>query len=204
MLLLAYGIYVLASGTLRVSPRYGAEGRGARAGGVICVVAGLALQLALSLSGVAFDLTLFASMLALFVVVPLALVLVVHVYGNAYAESSQTTLYVREVPEPGTSDPEERRMIDEARRRGDRLRRIGLVLIGIVAGGVLAAIVGGLFSGGLVTGAQGAVYVGFPGLIPLLIGVLLLVRARGFAGDARVLEARAGSHSAPRIPGEEA
>ena len=84
-MLIVFAAYVLATGKLQVTPHYGVMGRGARVGGWICLGAGLLLQAFLVVGGVPFVTAALWSLPAIFIVMPLTLVGVVHFYGNDLA-----------------------------------------------------------------------------------------------------------------------
>jgi hypothetical protein len=153
--LIFFAIYVLSSAKLQISPHYGVEGKGALVGGYICLGIGLLVQALLLVSGVSFFVAVMCSTAAIFVVVPLTLVAVVHFYGNDFA-----------IPDRQSRSPRSKRYYIP----GLMLVSVYLAAIGISA---LVAVARG-------DAGQAWLYAfsaAFLGALPGVLGLWLLVRA---------------------------
>jgi hypothetical protein len=98
MILIIFGIYALIAGKLQISRHYGLKGKGARIAGAVCVAFGLGFFALFSVpiflmtraaglpDGAAAAIGV-ALQIAAFVAI---LVILVRIYGNAYAKSPQS------------------------------------------------------------------------------------------------------------------
>jgi len=198
--LIAFAIYVLASGKLQITPRYGVKGRGARVGGYLCLGIGVASQILMLAAGISFADASLLSLPVIFVVLPLTLVALVHSYGNDFSGGRELTYLAppREGPDAqGRNDA----AVRLAARRERRLRRWAralltacLLVVCVVPLVVLAVGYGAADAGLSILAAAFAV------AAPALVGLLLWLRASGLRRDLAVYQDCTGAAVAVAKP----